>query len=108
MIGIFWIYEDKIYSYKEPLSDLSNQDVEMGHIVYWKVLQGTYKIFQNFEYDYISRGRVLLKDEEIIVYSGKHIIHDTQFQNLIIKEFDLENPTFKYDSHYSKILDLWS
>jgi len=51
LIGIFWIYKDKIYSYKEEVFEKYNQDVEIGHVEYWKQLQVQHKGLSGFSYD---------------------------------------------------------
>lgn len=106
MIGIFWIYEDQIYSYKEELCEEYNQDVEVGHVDFWEQLQSQHKNIREFSYDYIPRGRVLLSDGEIIVYSSNDIIRNDKYRKLILECFALNNAKFIYDEHYQKILDL--
>lgn len=93
MIGIFWIYQDKIYSYKEEVINDDNQDIETGHVDYWQILQSKHKELRSYSYDYILGGRVLLKDEEIIVYSSNDIINDKKSTNLIVNDFKLDDET---------------
>lgn len=88
------------------MNNLENQDMETGHVDYWQTLQSQHKELRNYPYDYIPRGRVLLKDEEIIVYSSNDVINDKKSRGLIIKDFELNDPKFVYDEHYRKILDL--
>ena len=106
MIGIFWIYNDKIYTYKEDRNSKKDRDTEVGQVDYWSVLQGNHHELLEYSYDYIPRGRVLVKNHKHIVYNSREIIHDTNKVNLIVKEFKLKNYELKFDEHYSPILDL--
>ena len=106
MIGIFWIYDSIIYCYKEEVTNQNDQDVEVGHVDYWQTLQSKYKELNEYPYDYVPRGRVLLKNGDIIVYSSKEIINNEEYKKLIIDSFQLKNVKFKYDEHYKKIYDL--
>jgi len=106
LIGIFWIYENQIYSYQEELYEQYNQDVEIGHAEYWEQLQSQYKKLREFSYDYIPRGRVLLSDGEIKVYSSNDIIRNDNYRKFILEYFKLDGAKFIYDEHYRKILDL--
>lgn len=105
-IGIFWIFEDCIYTYtQKALYD--NQDVDMGHVDYWQELCLKHKELREYSYDYIPRGRVLLKGAIPVVYSSKEIINSLDKRELIQKSFELSSNTkFIYDEHYSPILDL--
>jgi len=105
-IGIFWIYEDSIYTYTQKAVK-ATQDVEIGHVDYWDSLRQKHKELKEYPYDCIPRGRVLLKDDKSIVYSSKEIINDSRKRALISDVFKLNESTeFKYDEHYSQIIDL--
>ena len=106
MIGIFWIHKDAIYSYKEEVLKKHEQDVEIGHVEYWRQLQVQHKILSEFPYDYIPRGRVLLSEGKFKIYSSKEIISEKKYHNLILNCFELKDANFIYDEHYQKILDL--
>lgn len=105
-IGIFWVYQDKIYTYTQKAVK-DTQDVAVGHVDYWNYLRQKHKELKEYTYDFVPRGRVLLKEAKPIVYSSKEIINDVTTRDLISHAFELDNSTeFKYDEHYSKILDL--
>lgn len=106
MIGIFWIHNNKIYSYKEEDLSQTDQDVEVGHVDYWQTLQAKYKELREYSYDYIPRGRVLLKNGETVVYSSHEVIDNDHSKELILKSYELNSASFVYDEHYQKIYDL--
>jgi hypothetical protein len=103
MIDIFWIYKNKIYSYKENVTESQNQDVEMGHVEYLDEIQSEHKNLREFSYDYIPRGRVLLKNAKVLVYSSNEIIENDMYRNKILNCFKLEAAQFVYDEHYENI-----
>ena len=105
-IGIFWIYQGRIYSYREKMTDALHQDVERGHYEHWPTLQSHYRELQDYSYDVVPRGRVLVKNGEVIVYSSREIIDDENTRKLILEHFRLKEARFVYDEHYKKIADL--
>ena len=106
MIGIFWIFQGRIYSYREKMTDALHQDVDKGHYEYWPTLQSLYPELRDYSYDVIPRGRVLVKNGEVVVYSSQEIIDDIRTRRLIIEHFGLKEARFIYDEHYQKIADL--
>ena len=106
MIGIFWIFQGRIYSYREKMADTLHQDVDRGHYEYWPTLQSHYPKLRDYSYDVIPRGRVLVKNGEVVVYSSQEIIGDEKTRQLIVKHFGLQNARFIYDEHYQKIANL--
>ncbi len=105
-IGIFWIFHGRIYSYREKMANMLHQDVDKGHYEYWPTLQSHHRELQDYSYDVIPRGRVLVKNGEAVVYSSQEIIDDAHTRRLIIEHFGLKNARFFYDEHYQKIADL--
>ncbi len=105
MIGIFWIFQGRIYSYREKMTDALHQDVDRGHYEYWPTLQSLYPELQDYSYDVVPRGRVLVNDGEVIVYSSQEIINDESARRLILEHFGLNEARFVYDEHYQKITD---
>ncbi len=105
-IGIFWIFRGRIYSYRETMTGALHQDVDMGHYEYWPILQSLYRELRDYSYDVVPRGRVLVKNGEVIVYSSREIIDDENARKLILEHFRLKEARFVYDEHYKKIADL--
>ena len=105
-IGIFWIFQGRIYSYCEKMENKLHQDVDKGHYEYWPTLQSHYRELRDYSYDVIPRGRVLIKNGEVIVYSSQEIINDENARKLILEHFGLKEARFVYDEHYKMIADL--
>jgi len=105
-IGIFWIFQGRIYSYREKMTDALHQDVDKGHYEYWFTLQNLYPELRDYSYDVVPRGRVLVNDGEVIVYSSQEIIDDEDTRRLILEHFGLNEARFVCDEHYQKIADL--
>ena len=106
MIGIFWIFQGRIYSYREKMANTLHQDVDRGHYEYWPTLQSRHRELLAYSYDVIPRGRVLVKNGEMVVYSSQEIIDDESARRLILEHFGLNEARFAYDEHYQKIADL--
>ena len=87
------------------MADTLHQDVDRGHYEYWPTLQSHYPKLRDYSYDVVPRGRVLVNDGEVIVYSSQEIINDESARRLILEHFGLNEARFVYDEHYQKIAD---
>jgi len=112
-IGIFWIFEGKIYTKTKCLQDIKAvngfKDVDYAHYKIWDEILLQQREIYLYEYEDIPRGRVIydIKNVEYIVYSNEDIINSNEAKNLITEAFNLnkEQILFQYDAHY-KILEL--
>jgi len=108
VIGIFWIYNNNIFSKKIEL----NKGIEYGnfltddfsHYEVWEEIKNTNKQLFYFEYEEIPRGRVVydLINENFVIYANSNILRDKELISLIFKDFKLNNEkvTLKNDYHY--------
>lgn len=104
-IGIFFVIDGKLVTYKEKLIKTSNEfiDVDKGHFE----LFNTLPISSDFEYSMFPRGRILYNNKEhcFYVYGDKTILKDEILLDKISKEFNLPryNIKFKGDEHYKTL-----
>jgi len=106
MVGVFWIYKDKIYSKKQSIKFLSPLngfiDSNFSHYEVWEEFKQKFKEFYLYEYEEINRGRVVYNQNknEFVVYSNSYVIKN--YKDLIIKDFKLrqEKVIFEVDEHY--------
>jgi len=111
-IGIFWIFEGKIYAKTKCLQDIKAvdnfKDIDDAHYKIWDEILLQQRKLYLYEYEDIPRGRVVysMDNAEYIVYSNEEIINSKEARNLIIGAFNLnrEQVLFQYDAHY-KILE---
>lgn len=104
-IGIFFVIEGKLVSYKEKLK-FSNSDfidVEMSHYSFFNKLSAS---FEN-EYSMFPRGRILYNNNKqcFYVYADRSILKDKMMLENIKKEFNLPNYNVEYksDEHYKTL-----
>ncbi|WP_151900471.1 hypothetical protein [Sulfurimonas hydrogeniphila] len=111
MIGIFWIYNSKIYfkTVKIDAVKVINGfiDSNFSHYQVWDEISLQNKDFYLYEYEEVPRGRVVydVDNKQYIVYSNEDIINSNESKSFIINAFDLSsaNVLFEYDAHYEII-----
>jgi len=108
MLGVFWIYDNQVFTKKQALSDIEPingfKDSNLAHYQVWNEIQHKHPKFYLFEYEDIPRGRVVfnVKNQIFIIYSNDNILNDVTAKTLIIKAFELKSTQchFAYDEHY--------
>jgi len=107
-IGIFWYHKgDLIKSCALVVeSEVSNGflDLQASHYKYWNEVCSDHPELRIYEYEDISRGRVVMKVEGpvFIVYSSTKLVKDKIFRDKLVKEFSLPAKITKFvsDLHY--------
>ena len=113
MIGIFWIYNSKIYFTsveKESIKAINGfKDSDFAHYQVWNEISSQNKDFYLYEYEDIPRGRVVydVENQQYVAYANNDIISSNEAKSLVVDAFNLkdEKVLFKYDEHY-KIMNL--
>ncbi len=108
MIGIFWIYKNKIHTKSIEINAVKSinnfKDSDFSHYTVWNEISLQNKDFYLYEYEDISRGRVVydIENTQYIVYANNNIIISDEAKELIVDNFNLKtnNVIFKYDEHY--------
>jgi len=110
-IGIFWIYENKIFAKTQNLDEVKSingfKDSDLSHYQVWDKIKNKHPKFYFFEYEDIPRGRIVydVNKNRFIIYCNENILQDKISKKIILKKFDLINgqAIFKADSHYKII-----
>ena len=107
-IGIFWIYQNKIFSKKEALDSIQKingfKDSNLSHYEVWEEIKYTYRDFYLYEYEEIPRGRVVwdVENKQFLIYCNQKILKDEKAKALVINDFGFTMPyRFIYDEHYT-------
>ena len=106
-IGIFWIYENKIYYKTQNLQEIKPIngfiDSDLSHYEVWDEIKYQNKDFYLYEYEQIPRGRIVYNTitQNFIIYCNKELL-SSQAKSLILKAFEIKdkNYIFKEDEHY--------
>jgi len=114
MIGIFWVYNSKIYFTsveKENIKAINGfKDSDFAHYQVWNEISSQNKDFYLYEYEDIPRGRVVydVENQQYVVYANNDIISSNEANLLVINAFNLkgEKVLFKYDEHYEIMISV--
>ena len=107
-IGIFWIYQNKIYLKTQNLQKIKPIngfiDSDLSHYKVWDEIKSKNKDFYLYEYEEIPRGRVVYDtiNHNFIIYCNKDILLNLQNKKQILETFKIKNKnySFKEDEHY--------
>jgi len=107
-IGIFWIFDNKIFYKTQKLEDIKSingfKDSDLAHYQVWDTIKKQYSKFYLYEYEDIPRGRVIydVGRERFIIYCDENILKANVSRELILEKFGLieEKVVFKDDEHY--------
>jgi len=115
-IGIFWIYEQRVFSEVQKLEDIKSingfKDSNLSHYKGWNKIKNQHPKFYLYEYEDIPRGRVVydIKNKIFIIYCNKNILQDEISKRLILEKFNLlrrfeisKDIRFKEDEQYQII-----
>ena len=106
-IGVFWIYNNQIFSKKELLKNIEKinnfKDSNLSHYKVWEEIKYKHKDFYMFEYEQIPRGRIVYDtyNRVFLIYCNNDILNNSKAKKMILKEFRIkEDYLFFYDEHY--------
>jgi hypothetical protein len=107
-IGVFWIFENKIFLETQKLEDIKSmngfKDSDLSHYKVWDKVKNQHPKFYLYEYEDIPRGRVVynIEENQFIIYCNKNTLKEEISKRLILDKFQLlsENSIFKEDEHY--------
>jgi len=106
-IGVFWIVNDKVDGFKEPVEngeDYGNTvQPSHDHFTYWDKFVLRYPKLKLMEYDEIPRGRVIYdkKKKRFVILSSKKVLNNGELIESICKFYGLDkNIELKWDEHY--------
>jgi hypothetical protein len=107
-IGVFWIYQNKIYFKTQNLQDIKPIngfiDSDLSHYKVWDEIKYKNKDFYIYEYEEVPRGRVVydIDNQNFIVYCNKDILLNWQNKKQILEAFKIKDKKcdFKEDEHY--------
>jgi len=94
-IGIFWIYEQQVFSEVQKLEDVKTingfKDSNLSHYKVWNKIKDQHPNFYLYEYEDIPRGRVIydIENKIFIIYCDKNILQDEISKRLILEKFKL-------------------
>ena len=107
-IGIFWVYQEEIFSYSESISS-SNQhgdvnDVGMAHYHLWELIREQHQKLHYLEYEEVNRGRVLYLNERKVhrVVSNSEVLTDEKVIEQLREIYGIEASSIEliHDEHY--------
>jgi len=107
-IGIFWIFENKIFSETQKINDIKTingfKDSDLSHYQVWNKIRNQHPKFYLYEYEDIPRGRVVynVSKNKFVIYCNENILQDEILKRLILEKFQLlnEKSVFQEDEHY--------
>jgi len=107
-IGIFWIFENKIFSETQKINDIKTingfKDSDLSHYQVWNKIRNQHPKFYLYEYEDIPRGRVVynVSKNKFVIYCNENILQDEILKRLILEKFQLlnEKSVFQKDEHY--------
>jgi hypothetical protein len=107
-IGIFWIFENKIFSETQKINDIKTingfKDSDLSHYQVWNKIRNQHPKFYLYEYEDIPRGRVVynVSKNKFVIYCNENIPQDETLKRLILEKFQLlnEKSVFQEDEHY--------
>ena len=110
-IGIFWVFDNKVFSQVQKLEDIKSingfKDSDLSHYQVWDRVQHQHPKFYLYSYEEIPRGRVVydISENQFIIYCNINTLEDEISKTLILKEFHLatDKTIFKEDEHYKII-----
>lgn len=116
MIGIFWVYQGKVFGQAEPVTAGTEAipglvDSNLEHVTLWEKMataRRTFPELASMEYQQVPRGRLLWqrKKGRHLVYLDKTLLaQETRAAIAVFFQFDMSHADWKSDSHYTTAAD---
>jgi hypothetical protein len=106
-IGIFWIVNNRVDGFKEPIDNGENYgdtvQPSVDHFTYWERFISRYPQLKIFEYDEVPRGRVIYdkKNKVFVILSSKRVLNNKDLVRDVCLFYEIDgNVELRWDEHY--------